>query len=474
MSDGPERDPELSDDDFDWFLVIEPHPDMVLPDDGPVPLGPFLDAEPRLREIVATVPTAERLFGLSTRLEWDALLGRVSGACGAAPVADLHRVLRVAIRHEPAARQLARDITPNDQVLYYGVVTEDRGAKSPPPRTRPLQTRSDLLGNNDPYIGFQSYLLGGKFNPKKKPPGAPGLRADKVWRLPGGLGQGAHVTLVEGGWTVGPPASTGAHPLVQHQDLSARVPLIHGHVGGTADISHGMATLGVLAAEPENGVGLRGLVPRATLQVVSKFNNNQVSNSHAALVHAVKHTPRGGIVVLAMENKRGHIPLERDKHIAAALRLARSLCVTVVTAFGNGGREQNTAFGWTTQPASPLLAGNDNGAIRVAAVVPKTGKKLAKSNYGHGVSAHSWGDKVTSFSSTQYTLGYSHTSAATALVAGAAALVQALWLKKTPTPLTPLSPRVLRALLYDTGSPSATGTDQIGRQPNVYNAYKAF
>ncbi len=462
---------QLNPEELDWFVTLELPVSAGLPEDGPIPVRDLLRVAPALDGLVPDDAVGERLFGIQERGAWQALLVG-GGGCSLAPDVDvMHRTLRVPLRQERLeAPEAARELARSGERVYTSVVHELRGEPDPP-KTVPMKPAHGLLGLGDKWSKTQGYL-NEHWKASYVSKHAKGLDVAGVWDRPGGLGQGVDVTVIEGGFVTRQPSS--GDPVVTHPDLAVRVPLVESvSVKDPREVLHGMSTLGVLAAEPENGRGLRGIVPRANFQALTPLGKDGVTSTPRALARAIKRTSPGGVIVLAREDKVANMPLEADVNYQRLYRLAAHNCITVVAAWGNGKHDLDGTFGWTNQHNDPLKAPGDNLSIRVAAADPTTRKRLRSSNYGRGVSAYAWGACVTTFTQTAYRSTYSNTSAATALVAGAAALVQALWMHQRPPPLTHLSPRDLRFRLYDKGRPS-TGVDPIGRMPSVTRTWRAF
>ena len=137
------------------------------------------------------------------------------------------------------------------------------------------------------------------------------------------------------------------------------------------------------------------------------------------------------------------------------------------------------------------VAFRDSGAILVGAGGPpragyRDREKLDFSNYGSRVDVQGWGRKVATldygdlqkctgddrhYTDRHYTGEFSGTSSASPIVAGAAILVEGLAHDRGTT----LSPRAVRTLLHDTGSPQMGSTkQQIGPRPDLARAIIAL
>lgn len=121
----------------------------------------------------------------------------------------------------------------------------------------------------------------------------------------------------------------------------------------------------------------------------------------------------------------------------------------------------------------------DSGAVIAGAVCGNNGKKASFSTYGSRVDTASWGcwDIVTTTShnisanlwdapNAQYTRSFSGTSSANPIIAGAAASLSGIAKQYGKA----LSPRQLRKLLTDTGTPLVDTNQPIGTQPDLMRA----
>lgn len=248
---------------------------------------------------------------------------------------------------------------------------------------------------------------------------------------------------------------------------------------------HGTAVLGQLAAAGRfrgaaPGLG-RFVLASHYLSKDKKENNANNQQPHpfagtngnvaSALVQTLGNYA-GPLVkgdILLLEVQRGLLPAEVDEADFNAIRLASGLGVLVIEAAGNGGFDldafSDPATGRSLRRGDPRF--RDSGAVLVGAArasVPHD--RVPFSNYGSRLDCYGWGEAVTTcgygdLSGTNdndlYTNSFSGTSSASAIVTGAAALLQALHTKQTGFGL---EPRAMRALLSD----SATGTPQ---GPNV-------
>lgn len=249
---------------------------------------------------------------------------------------------------------------------------------------------------------------------------------------------------------------------------------------------HGTAVLGQLAATGQSPQGVKGAVTGLSqFKLASHYlsknaklpedsskphpfagNNGYVA---AAIVQVLSLNVLQKGDILLIEVQRGRLPAETDEADFDAIRLASGLGIIVVEAAGNGGfdldawRSPDTGRSFKRGDSRFL----DSGATFVGASWSSLPHDRANfSNYGSRIDCFAWGDSVTtcgygdlagSVPEDLYTSSFSGTSSASPIIAGAAALLQALHLNETTVRLDPSS---MRSLLSD----SATGTPQ---GPNV-------
>jgi subtilisin family serine protease len=246
---------------------------------------------------------------------------------------------------------------------------------------------------------------------------------------------------------------------------------------------HGTAVLGQLAASA-GSYGVKGAATDVGRFVLtSHYWSKDASypfpgtNGHvaAAIVNALVAPLAGGPAplvagdVLLLEIQRGLLPTEIDEADLDAIRLASALGIVVVEAAGNGGFDLDAYVDPGT--GRSLRRGDrhfrDSGAIVVGAAHAALPHDRAPfSNYGSRLDCFGWGEAVTTCgygnlagtaASNYYTNTFNGTSSASPIIAGAAALVQALHQAHAGYRL---EPRAMRSVLAD----PATGTRQ---GPNV-------
>ncbi len=253
--------------------------------------------------------------------------------------------------------------------------------------------------------------------------------------------------------------------------------------------SHGAAVLGVLGLQP-NDTGCIGIAPDAAGYVVSQWRTDGVFNTADAIMAAIGHLQQGDVLLLEAQTFYTTTvtktwPVEIHEACFQAIRLADAMGIIVIEPAGNGSTEAPEGndldlFMADDRPVLDPLNEHylDSGAILVGAAshtVPHM--RLPCSNYGRRVNCYAWGEQVATAGSyphspgmaiNTYTGTFGGTSAAAAIIAGAAILVQSI----TESNLHfRLNPQQMRSLLGSDhfGTPSARGSfvDKIGVMPNL-------
>ncbi len=272
---------------------------------------------------------------------------------------------------------------------------------------------------DDPYAASQNYL-----------DAAPtGIDARWAWTQPGGKGCKMHFIDLEQGW------------FLNHEDLPTPKLIFNSNKDGIVGYrgDHGTAVLGAVAGL-DNTRGIVGIAPAlASVQVVSHFEARGGTNLHVAdaIVAAVNAGPTPHVLLL--EVQRDALPTEIDDGDFDAIRLAVAVGIVVIEPAGNSGTDlDNSPDAAGMNPAS--IDFRDSGAILVAAATSSTPhERLLDSNFGSRVNCYAWGENIVSagygdlnlsgVNDTMYTSVFKQTSGAAAIIAGAALLVQALYLK---------------------------------------------
>jgi len=294
-------------------------------------------------------------------------------------------------------------------------------------------------------------------------PAPMGIDANHAWRLAGGRGADVGLIDVEQGW------------VLDHQDLPPGISLLAGR--NKRYFGHGTAVLGVVAAV-DNGRVI-GVAPEiGRLSVVSQWRSDDQFCTARALFAATASLQPGEVLLLEAQTTCSEIPglfpAEIEPAIHSVIRWAVAREITVVAAAGNGDQ----CLDDFDHPVWGRALDRPSGAILVgAATAGLKHARLTGSNFGWRVDCYAWGewvattgDGVDSRDTARFTERFSGTSAASAIVAGAAVVLQGIAKAHRGEPL---SPAVLRALLRDpaTGTPSVQpASDRIGVMPDLKKA----
>lgn len=331
----------------------------------------------------------------------------------------------------------------------------------------------------DPFEPFQNYL-----------DEAPhGIGARWAWTQAGGDGSGVRVWDLESGW------------IIDHEDLVG-IPDIGPPVHGQNDTAwsernHGTAVVGIVAAR-KNSVGMTGIAHGASVKLTSHFKNGSYLHVADAIQAIVEEASPGDVLLLEVQRALADgttLPTESDDADFDSIRLAGALGLVVIEAAGNSSPARDLDPDIPTEPDSgATLVGGSNRAV-VAAGSLEGHERWLDSNFGSRVNCYAWaefvaspgfgeqyrwddglGDQTSWPQATgsspgdldDYTGRFGGTSAASAIVAGAAAVIQGV--RKHPPGQTPLNTLAMRSVLEDdsTGTPQINGTGQnIGVMPNL-------
>ena len=312
--------------------------------------------------------------------------------------------------------------------------------------------------SNDPLSSSQGYLNAQPY----------GIDARYAWLFPGGDGAGIGFVDMEQGWNL------------QHKDLTAAgVTLISGVNHGFRP--HGTSVLGEVLMV-DNTIGGVGVAPSARGRVVSQWRTpSSISPNNAdAIVNAIASMAPGDVLLLEAQDldpagAKSWWPVEVADATYGAIVLATTLGVAVVEAGGNGGHNldqyTNSSQKRIFDRTSPDF--RDSGAIMVAAgskAFPHT--PAGTSNLGNRIDCYAWGDQIATTDTNAagttdnaYRGNFSGTSGASAIVAGAALVVQGLAQARLGHRY---SPKDLRQIIKTNGTPSKNGAaDGIGVMPNL-------
>lgn len=287
-----------------------------------------------------------------------------------------------------------------------------------------------------------------------------GIDAHYASRLPGGSGEGVTVVSME------PGAWDPTHP-----DLPRSVRNF-----GDYRIDHNnTATAGILAAL-DNGFGIKGIANRAALAHASSDVGNFVElreylkpGDVLVTAFAAASAPIAGCAVNCI------LPVEVMPAWFDAIKDLTDRGIVVVESAGDSGIDlDHPAFGGRFDRRL-----RDSGAILVAGLCAMNARRSPSSNFGARIDSASWscGDVFTTAGKSQggdgsdlvgYTATHAGTSAAGAIVAGAAASVLGYARARNLA----LSATGVRSLLNASGTPLAGGDSRTaGTQPDLQRAF---
>lgn len=295
-------------------------------------------------------------------------------------------------------------------------------------------------------------------------------------------GKGIRIAVIDQGWSLNSPDLEAVEDRVQ--TLDADRPPRRGYK------QHGKQVLALLLA-PHDGRGCEGIVPRADVLIGSAWQRTGQGrclwDPAGAIDIATRRLSRGDVILLELQNNQtddegadvqrvDSWPIEVEAGVFPAIRRAVDAGIVVVEPAGNGGPARGFCLDDYAEGEDRPLGRNpagagyrDSGAILVAACQPPAMgadpqklrlRRWAGSNFGSRVDCCAWGEGVLAQAGGAGT--FSGTSSAAAIIAGAAACVQALAKVRTGAVL---APGALRTLF---GTKGASGREEgIGVMPDV-------
>jgi hypothetical protein len=352
----------------------------------------------------------------------------------------------------------------------YGDASGDRSTPSPP----------ILAGAPpDPLVRSQYYL----------DPAPVGVDARFAWSRPDGGGASVGFVDLESGW------------LFSHEDL----PPIATLDGVCRDIKHdmvhhGTSVLAIVAGRHGNGLGIAGIAshPRR-VAVASHFRKALETDSHVTdtIASLLPHLEAGDVLLLEWQDFHGR-PADVVPHIRDAIRVVSRLGAIVIECAGNGDAGKAGFNGYDLDKFDDLNREangfEDSGAIMVGAchaALDPTGQAHDRwihpsgvgmaSNFGSRIDCHAWGEHVVT-AGARRTAGPTHkdsykgdfggTSAAGAIIAGVAVVLQGMHIAQKKRPLSPIE---MREVLAANGTPQGTAVKgHIGVMPDLKKAAAAL
>lgn len=331
---------------------------------------------------------------------------------------------------------------------------------------------------------------------------ARGIDAEYAWEIPGGDGADQRLIDIEAAWWR------------NHPDLAAHA--IPAQLVGEIDPTwrdHGTAVLGVICARDDANKGL-GIVPNlganlpagTGVRVASYFRDDGTDATRFGRAHNIANTiavaaarlAYGEVLLLEAQVKWGPkdvlSPVEVEDVVFDAIRLATAAGVVVVEAGGNGAQQVKDGVttdlpvdldGFKNDASKSILLRDeenpdfrDSGAILVTAAYsartsdPPPNTRLPLMPFGKRIDCYAWGEQLWTTWWDGYGTNYvdgrlTSTSAASAIVAGAALSVQGMVFAKYGLRLGPVQ---MRSLLGDPNYgtvPHESETTHIGVMPDL-------
>jgi hypothetical protein len=298
-----------------------------------------------------------------------------------------------------------------------------------------------------------------------------GTGQTSAWGYDGGTGRGVRIADIEHGWNL------------NHEELlSADAHKTSAFGAPSADfIDHGTAVAGILVAA-DNGVGMVGLLPDASLSLVTDERRDGWDNTADAINAAAFTVGVGGVVLVELctmyrnypEGKeQADLPVETDVAARAAMRFVTLMGVTVIEPGGNGTIDLDKDPGLDAlRPGSSSFV--DSRAIVVGPGRIDAAYEWHPSNFatvGARVDCFADGEDIIAPSSRAAN-AYQHfsgTSAASPVIAAAAGALQGMVMAATDPPMV-LAPADIRRLFRDPMLTTHTvipALDRIGGMPDM-------
>jgi subtilisin family serine protease len=312
-------------------------------------------------------------------------------------------------------------------------------------------------------------------------PAPVGLDVRYAWTLAGGRGENVRVIDIEVNWNLA------------HSDLVAATSNPFIFVEGLDSLpqftrDHGAAVLGEIIAAAD-GKGVTGIAHQSQIGLINpRTAANQLPRIADAIDLAIRRSQPGDIILIEDQSAsgprldpftgRGLLPIEFEPDIFDAIKRATDAGLVVIEPAGNGGENLDDEV-----YRGLFNRNHDSGAIMVGAgFVPASfsdeGADRARtdeSNYGTRVDVQGWGRAIATCGygdirlgqgeNNFYTAKFGGTSGASAMIAGAAALLQSIVIERGLAPLTSVQ---MRRLLSSTGTPQAGKLSKIiGPRPDL-------
>jgi len=268
------------------------------------------------------------------------------------------------------------------------------------------------------------------------------ISVDKVAEL-GIRGAGVKVAVLDSGIALNTPGINTK--LVAYKDFLPSQPPLP---------DHGTQTAGVISSEYDMATGLRGVAPDVQLMVarVCFLSSCDTVAARKALAWAVE----GGAQVISMS-----FGGPADSMMNAAISIAVSKGVVVVSAAGNNGCQTNASWGMNRFCRQGVISEQYSASYTIpglisAGATDQTKGRASFSSWGPNLDLMAPGVNNVTYDPIGPTNGFGGTSASTPLIAGVAALVLSI----NPN----LTPPEVQAILQSTTTPA------LAKKPKVWDS----
>jgi serine protease len=312
-------------------------------------------------------------------------------------------------------------------------------------------------------------------------PAPVGMDVRYAWTLAGGRGENVRVIDIEVNWNLAHTdlvvATSNPFILVEGVDPQPQF-----------NKDHGAAVLGEIIAAAD-GKGITGIAHQSQIGLLNPLTaGNPFPRIADAIDLAIRRSQPGDIILIEDQSVRGPrldpntgrglLPIEFEQDIFDAIKRATDAGLVVIEPAGNGGENLDDGI-----YQGRFSRNHDSGAIMVGAgFVPASfsneGTDRARtdeSNYGARVDVQGWGRAIATCGygdiklgqgeNNFYTAKFGGTSGASAMIAGAAAVLQSIVKQRGLTPLTSIQ---MRRLLITTGTPQAGNLNKlVGPRPDL-------
>jgi hypothetical protein len=323
-------------------------------------------------------------------------------------------------------------------------------------------------------------------------PAEAGIGARAVWAVfDGAKGAGMRFADVEKGWHISKDAAGTL--IVNHVNVKPDpptpelqpvvLPVWGGECASLGDHKHGMQTIGVVRALEPRG-SCAGVAQESNGWCVSEFRPTGTHDRADAISAAAYHLAVGDVLLIESQVlndptvKDQDYPVEIESANRNAISVATAVGIVVIEATGNGVDDPGpigAAPGDLDRHFPGLVRGSagflDTGAVLVAGASSGARHiRLPNTRYGSRVDCFAWGEKVettdvdtlpkpdcSGAESSAYEADYGGSSAASAIIAGAALVVQGIHRAEYGFPASAWR---VRALLRDPDTGTKAYVDQ--------------